>query len=79
MFTIQIRILMAQNSSQQHCDRRRIPPFPIRMWNMYTRVINRITRTKNSVEGWHNAFNTRILGNPHLRFAKFIKYIRTGG
>ena len=54
---------------------RRIPPFPIRMWNMHTRVINRMARTNNSVEGWHNAFNSGI-GNPHPTFVKLIKDIQ---
>ena len=35
---------------------RRIPPFPMRIWNMFTRVRSRLLRTNNSIEGWHNAF-----------------------
>ena len=30
---------------------RRIPPFPIRLWNMYERATSRSARTNNSVEG----------------------------
>ena len=36
---------------------RRIPPFPIRMWNMYYRVIDNTARTNNAVEGWHTLLN----------------------
>ena len=45
---------------------RRLPLYPIRMWNMHTRVINRMARTNNSVEGWHNAFNSGIGHRIHL-------------
>ena len=30
--------------------------FPYQMWNMYQRVKDRLPRTNNSLEGWHNAF-----------------------
>ena len=39
---------------------RRVPPFPIRLWNMYERATSRSARTNNSVEGWHNAFSSGI-------------------
>ena len=48
---------------------RRTPPFPIRVWNMHQRVIDRMPRTNNSVEGWHNAFSHGI-GNPHPSFRR---------
>ena len=54
---------------------RRLPPYPIRMWNMHTRVINRMARTNNSVEVWHNAFNSGI-GHLHPTFVKLVKYIQ---
>ncbi|KAI6656654.1 hypothetical protein LOD99_11261 [Oopsacas minuta] len=51
---------------------RRTPPFPIRVWNMHQRVMDRIPRTNNSVEGWHNAFSHGI-GDPHPDFIKLFK------
>ena len=39
---------------------RRVPQFPIRIWNMYERVQGELARTNNVVEGWHNAFQTSI-------------------
>ena len=34
--------------------------FPTVLWNVNGRVIDNLPRTNNSVEGWHNAFNTRV-------------------
>ena len=34
---------------------RRIPQYPIRIWNMYQRISMKLAKTNNSVEGWHNA------------------------
>ena len=42
------------------CGRRRQPMFPTVLWNVNGRVIDNLPRTNNSVEGWHNAFNTRV-------------------
>ena len=39
---------------------RRAPLYPIRLWNMFTRVGNNQARTNNYVEGWHNAFQTTV-------------------
>ena len=39
---------------------RKLPQFPIRIWNMYERVQGELARTNNAVEGWHNAFQTSI-------------------
>lgn len=33
------------------------PLFPIKLWNMWSLTLNKIPRTNNSVEGWHNAIN----------------------
>ena len=54
---------------------RRIPPFPIRMWNMYHRVIDKTARTNNAVEGWYNAFQSSISCS-HPSFPKFVKLLR---
>ena len=54
---------------------RRTPPFPIRIWNMYIRVISKLARTNNSIEGWHNAFNSG-LNCPHPNFIKLLAYLQ---
>ncbi|BFZ03225.1 hypothetical protein BsWGS_06264 [Bradybaena similaris] len=43
---------------RRHC--RASPLFPIAMWNMRTRVANGLPRTNNSIEGWHNAFQSSV-------------------
>ena len=53
---------------------RRIPPFPIRFWNMHDRVINKTARTNNVVEGWNNAFQSSISCS-HPSFPKFVKLL----
>ena len=40
--------------------RRGLPRFPIELWNQYDRVITRLPRSNNAVEGWHNAFNNVV-------------------
>ena len=54
---------------------RRLPPFPVRFWSMYTRVLNQTARTNNSVEGWHNAFQSG-LSSPHPNFPKLMKHLQ---
>ena len=54
---------------------RRIPPFPIRIWNMFTRVRSRLLRTNNSIEGWHNAFKSGITC-PHPSFVKLLMHLQ---
>ena len=54
---------------------RRISPFPMRYWNMHTRVLNHSARTNNSVEGWHNAFQSGI-SISHPSFPKLVNYLQ---
>ena len=54
---------------------RRLPPFPVIFWSMYTRVLNQTARTNNSVEGWHNAFQSG-LSSPHSSFPKLMKHFQ---
>ena len=42
---------------------------------MYYRVIDKITRTNNAVEGWHNAFQSSISCS-HPSFPKFVKLLQ---
>ena len=54
---------------------RRTPPFPIRLWNLYTRVNLEVARTNNSVEGWHNEFQSGI-SCAYSSFTNLIRYLR---
>ena len=54
----------------------RTPLFPIRIWNLNTRVNSRLARTNNNVEGWHNAFKSTIVGS-HPSFCKL--YVSSKG
>jgi hypothetical protein len=40
--------------------KRRSPRFPIQLWNCYNLVQYDIPKTDNSVEGWHNSFNSTL-------------------
>ena len=54
---------------------RRIPLFPIRIWNQYTRANLQMIRTNNYVEGWHNGFQTGITC-AHPTFTKMLRYLQ---
>ena len=54
---------------------RRTPIYPIRIWNMYGRMNLRLSRTNNSVEGWHNAMKSSF-SSLHPSLCKFLKYIQ---
>ena len=54
---------------------RRIPMFPIILWNMYSRVSNHQARTNNHVEGWHNAFQSTISCS-HPSIGKLLTFLQ---
>ena len=54
---------------------RRVPPIPIRLWNMYERATSRSARTNNSVEGWHNAFSSGI-NCSHPNIGRLLSYFQ---
>ena len=54
---------------------KRVPPFPMRFWNMHERVLNKKARTNNSVEGWHNSFQSGISIH-HPSFPKLMNYLQ---
>ena len=54
---------------------RRVPPFPIWLWNMYERATSRSAGTNNSVEGWHNAFSSGI-NCSHPNIGKLLSYFQ---
>lgn len=39
---------------------RKKPMFPLELWNVYDRVCADLPRSNNSIEGWHQAFATRV-------------------
>uniref|UniRef100_A0A915MIG6 Uncharacterized protein n=1 Tax=Meloidogyne javanica TaxID=6303 RepID=A0A915MIG6_MELJA len=40
--------------------------FPIRIWNMVDRIADGLSRTNNSVEGWHSVWNVHLRGTNRL-------------
>ena len=54
---------------------RRVPLFPIRIWNLHTRVNSRLARTNNNVEGWHNAFRSTVVYS-HPSFCKLSMFLQ---
>ena len=41
-------------------NRRLDSRFPLALWNQYERVLNKLPRSNNAVEGWHNSFNNAV-------------------
>ncbi|CAF2052943.1 unnamed protein product [Rotaria magnacalcarata] len=39
---------------------RKDPQFAHQLWNVYDRIIAGVPRSNNAVEGWHNAFASRV-------------------
>ena len=60
--------------SLEHHRRRRRPLFPMELWNVRDRVERALTRTNNSVEGWHKAFDIWI-NITHPCVSKLIRKI----
>nr|XP_033798636.1 uncharacterized protein LOC117359609 [Geotrypetes seraphini] len=54
---------------------RRVPPFPIPLWNMRSRVEDGLPRTNNSVEGWHHAFQSSVACH-HPTIFKLLEHIQ---
>ena len=51
------------------------PLFPHDIWNVYDRVVGGLSRTTNSMEGWHNAFR-RSVGQSHAHVWKFLSCLK---
>ena len=56
-------------------DSRKKPHFDHQLWNVYDRVIAGTPRSNNSIEGWHNAFASRVSVN-HPNITKLPDKIR---
>ncbi|XP_022169656.1 uncharacterized protein LOC111033288 [Myzus persicae] len=54
---------------------RRAPLFSIKIWNCYSMLDDNIPRTNNSVEGWHNSFNS-MLSAHHPSIWTFITALK---
>ena len=54
---------------------RRIPPFPIRIWNQYTRGNLHVTRANNSVDWWCNGFQSGI-SCAHPSLSKLLHFLQ---
>ena len=54
---------------------RRPPLFSHDMWNMYSRVLDDLPKTNNSVEAWHRGFETEV-GAHHPNIWRFIKCLQ---
>ncbi|CAF1126879.1 unnamed protein product, partial [Rotaria magnacalcarata] len=54
---------------------RKDPQFAHQLWNVYDRIIAGVPRSNNAVEGWHNAFASRVSIN-HPTIIKLTEKIR---
>jgi hypothetical protein len=43
---------------------RKVPFFPPKTWNVYTRCLEKKPRTQNNQEAWHGVFATNIVAHP---------------
>ena len=46
--------------AKPHRRYRRSPIFDIDIWNMYSRVLDDLPKSNNSVEGWHHSFQSSL-------------------
>ena len=58
-----------------HRRRRRSPIFDIDIWNMYSRVSNDLSKSNNSVDGWHHSFQS-ILTCDHPNIWVFLRILQ---
>jgi hypothetical protein len=49
--------------------------FPITLWNCYDSVVQGLSKTNNSVEGWHREF-AEVVGGHHPTVFKFIDALK---
>ena len=53
---------------------RKIPCFPIKLWNCYSRVLNDRERTNNTIESWHKQFENDCGKHPIVN--KLVEQMR---
>lgn len=54
---------------------RRDPLFKIPEWNVHVRVVEKIAKTNNNIEGWHRGFHS-LLQCDHPRIWRFINSLK---
>ena len=54
---------------------RRLPKFPLDMWNVHISVLDNIPKTNNNVEGWHRAFEEQMTSH-HPNIWNFLKCMK---
>ena len=55
--------------------RRGPPRFSIQLWSQFSRVIDKLPRSNNAIEGWHNAFNN-VVGFAHPSTTKLARKLQ---
>ena len=54
---------------------RDIPMFPIYIWGVYDRTVNRLPQTNNHIEAWHKRFNLTC-GMSNTNIWKFLNALK---
>ncbi|KAK9717832.1 MULE transposase domain [Popillia japonica] len=57
-----------------HRRQRRPPQFDLNMWSLYQSILEDLSKTNNSVEGWHRGFTERVSAmHPNIWKFNYIK------
>lgn len=54
---------------------RRLPRYPIDLWNNYHASLDDLPKTNNSIEGWHRSFSS-LVSSHHPNIWKFIDSLK---
>ena len=63
------------NIGKPHRRCRRSPIFDIDIWNVYSRVLDDLPKSNNSVEGWHHRFQSSLTCE-HPNIWVFLKILQ---
>ena len=61
---------------QRRGRQRDIPIFPIDIWGVYDRTVNRLPLTNNHIEAWHKRFNLTSGMMSHPNIWKFLNALK---
>ncbi|RNA15738.1 hypothetical protein BpHYR1_039360 [Brachionus plicatilis] len=53
--------------------KRAVPQYPIKLWNVYKRIVKDLPRTNNHIEAWHRSLKQDIESHP--TFIKLLKHL----